>query len=271
MKKQKTTLLSNLRTGIEIKPPKVLVYGPSGVGKSTLASTCTKPIFLDFENRINHLDVTKTPVIKDVTTLNQYLKELLSMFENSTVKKREFQTVVVDTIDKMMEVIHDDICSEVNADHIDDSSCKALNYGRGHVWARKILRGILGKLSKMNEQYDVTIVVLGHSVIERYDNPMTESYDRYALSMNKNTAALFYDWADMIGYMDIKVLTKEQEETFNKKKVKAVGSNKRVLMLDPKPYLIAKNSYGLPGKWEVTNWRDLSTLIMKGITNVSRH
>ena len=49
--------------GRQAKPRRVLLYGQEGVGKSTWAAASPKPIFLDFEDGLNDLDVDKSPRI----------------------------------------------------------------------------------------------------------------------------------------------------------------------------------------------------------------
>lgn len=255
--------LDNLISGKEMKAPKVLIYGPPGVGKSTFASTCKDPLFLDFENRLNHLDVTKTEMITKFEVLEEIMPELRTEFKDD--KDREFQTLIIDTVDRMIDVIHEYICKTTGAKHIDDARVKELEFGKGRVWTREIVKGLLTQLTELNEKKNVTVVLVGHSTIERYENPMTESYDRYALALNSKTAAYFYNWADIIGFMDMKMFTKEEDAGFSKKKTKAVGTSKRVMRLEPRPYYHAKNSYNLPAVWEVTNWTDLSKLIKKNL------
>ena len=40
---------------------KVVIYGPEGIGKSTLASKFPDPVFIDTEGSTNHMDVARLP------------------------------------------------------------------------------------------------------------------------------------------------------------------------------------------------------------------
>src|SRR5688572_10475054 len=48
-----------VRTGRRVLPQKVVIYGPGGIGKSTLASLAPNPIFLDIETSTERLDVAR--------------------------------------------------------------------------------------------------------------------------------------------------------------------------------------------------------------------
>ncbi|GAB6121124.1 ATP-binding protein [Dysgonomonas termitidis] len=97
-----------IRTSNELELPrtiKMLVYGQAGMGKSTLALSAPKPLLLDFDGgvkRINnaHLQGVGIVQINSWIEATQVLNEDLSAFE----------TIVIDTIGKMMDYIIDFKC-----------------------------------------------------------------------------------------------------------------------------------------------------------------
>ena len=79
---------------------KAMFYGQSGMGKSTLALSAPKPLLLDFDggvHRVNYGHQSPTVQIRNWQEANQAISEDLS----------EFETIVVDTIGKMMDYIID--------------------------------------------------------------------------------------------------------------------------------------------------------------------
>lgn len=79
---------------------KMMIYGQAGMGKSTVAISAPKPLLLDFDNgvkRINmsHLEGVDIVQIASWQDVQQVLQENLS----------DYQTIVVDTIGKMMDFI----------------------------------------------------------------------------------------------------------------------------------------------------------------------
>lgn len=99
--------MSLIRTSTELELPrtiKMLVYGQAGMGKSTLALSAPKPLLLDFDGgvkRINnaHLQGVGIVQINSWIEATQVLNEDLSAFE----------TIVIDTIGKMMDYITDHV------------------------------------------------------------------------------------------------------------------------------------------------------------------
>jgi hypothetical protein len=77
---------------------KALVYGQAGMGKTTTALSAPKPLLLDFDNgihRVNYGHQTDTVQINNWQEALQVTREDLSAYE----------TIVVDTIGKMMDYI----------------------------------------------------------------------------------------------------------------------------------------------------------------------
>ena len=79
---------------------KMMIYGQSGMGKTTVALSAPKPLLLDFDNgvkRVNmaHLDGIDIVQVSSWQDVQQVLQEDLSAY----------QTIVVDTIGKMMDFI----------------------------------------------------------------------------------------------------------------------------------------------------------------------
>ena len=51
-------------TGRIARPQKAVIFGPEGIGKSTLAAQFPAPVFLDTESGTHHLDVARLPAPK---------------------------------------------------------------------------------------------------------------------------------------------------------------------------------------------------------------
>ena len=90
----------NIQTNI-----KMMVYGQAGMGKSTYALSAPKPLLLDFDGgvkRINNAHLTGVDTVQ-VTGWNDALEVL-----NEDLSA--YQTIVVDTIGKMMDYIINHKC-----------------------------------------------------------------------------------------------------------------------------------------------------------------
>lgn len=95
-----------IRKPAELEIPqkiKALVYGQAGMGKTTLSLSAPKPLLLDFDNgihRVNYGHQTDTVQIHNWKEALDVLSEDLSAYE----------TIVVDTIGKMLDYIITHVC-----------------------------------------------------------------------------------------------------------------------------------------------------------------
>lgn len=82
---------------------KCLIYGQAGTGKTTMALSAPKPLLLDFDggaSRLNTAHRVDTVQIDNWAECMQVMQEDLSAYE----------TIVVDTIGKMLDFIITDVC-----------------------------------------------------------------------------------------------------------------------------------------------------------------
>lgn len=91
----------------EQKEPRLVmtVYGPGGVGKTTLAATAPKPIFIDSEEGSKALGARGI----DVPIINvkswKDVGEAFALIKDST----DYQTVVIDPVDRFLDLLMDEV------------------------------------------------------------------------------------------------------------------------------------------------------------------
>ncbi|MFW5750284.1 MAG: AAA family ATPase, partial [Planctomycetota bacterium] len=99
-----------------------------------------------------------------------------------------------------------------------------------------------------------------HAKVERFDNPETESFDRYAPRLHKTACALVIEWCDEVLFANYRVFTKTTDEGFNRQRVQGVGNGERVLRTTERPAHIAKNRLGLPDELPL-EWPELAQFL----------
>ena len=66
-----------LRHGKQEIPPRLVIYGGHGIGKSTLASQFPAPIFISTEDGLDSLDVTSFPRAANINEVVESIKTLI--------------------------------------------------------------------------------------------------------------------------------------------------------------------------------------------------
>lgn len=74
-----------------------LILGDSGIGKSTMASTWPRPLFIDLEDRARFLGVDR------IVPTSQ--KELLAVAAELAKRQHGYQSIVLDTVDTMLDIL----------------------------------------------------------------------------------------------------------------------------------------------------------------------
>lgn len=219
-------------SGKIIKPQKVVIYGPEGIGKSTFAAQFPKPLLIDTEGSTSHLEVDRLPRPTSWQMLKQYIKDL----KGDTMG---YHTLVIDTADWAERLCEEAVCQSNGKVGIED-----FGYGKGYTYVKEEFGRLLDSLSDLIDA-GMNVVLTAHSIIRKFELPEeTGAYDRYELKLGQKAgnqcAALVKEWADMVlfvNYKEIVITTKD-----NKKKV---SGGKRVMYTAHNPCWDAKNRHGL--------------------------
>ena len=221
------------RAGIP-KPPRLLVHGVAGVGKTTFASQAQQPVFIQTEDGLGTLPVAHFPLAR---TFEEVLEALVALYTEA----HDFQTVVVDSVDWLEPLIWAKACRDNGWASIEDAG-----FGKGYVAALSHWRQYLDGLNALRDDRGMTVIQLAHTDIKRFDSPEHDPYDRYVIKLHSRAAALLQEHSDAVLFANYRISTVKADVGFNKKVNRALGSGERVLHTAERPAFLAKNRYGLP-------------------------
>ncbi|NRA38573.1 MAG: AAA family ATPase, partial [Planctomycetes bacterium] len=125
------------------------------------------------------------------------------------------------------------------------SNIEDIGYGKGYHFATTLWRDVLDGLNMLRCEKGQQIILIAHSKIEKFENPETDNYDRYAPRLHKLASALVQEWCDNVLFASYRVHTKTSDEGF-KKSSKAIGSGERIIRTTERPAHMAKNRLQLP-------------------------
>ena len=233
--------LASIRKGPQALPPRIVIYGEHGLGKSTFAAGAPNPIFIQTEDGLSALDVASFPL---ATQHEEVLEAIGTLFD----EKHDFETVVLDSMDWAEKLIW----SYVAKKH-DKASIEDFGYGKGFMFAAEAMAELLAGLNALRTERGMAVVLTAHAQVRRFDDPTSASYDRFELALHKTASALVSEWADVIAFAAHDTVVRTEDAGFNKKLKKAVASE-RVIHLERQPAFNAKNRDQLPAKlplsWE---------------------
>lgn len=189
--------LGNVVRGRKKTPLRYVIYGPEGVGKSTLAAGAPNPIFLDVEQGTGLIDCARYPLSSDGPVTYD---EVLAAIEDLRENQHDFETVVIDTISSLQSLIYDYVCKRDSKKGKRLSSIEDYGYGKGYQVAVDEWRALCAQLDSLRTRRNMNIILLGHADIRAFKNPEGPDYDRYCLRIHDKAAGLIMQWADAIGF-----------------------------------------------------------------------
>ena len=249
-----TDLLSLIQRGRQPAPPRILIYGTEGIGKTTLGAQAPSPIFIQTEDGMRGLDADRFPVTSRLESIENALDRL-------AVGGHDYKTIVLDSVDATERIIWDWLCAETGAKSIEFVDG---GYQRGYQRAVNVWRRVLAKLQTLNAQ-GLIVILIAHAKTEKFDDPMTSTYDRFAPRLHKTSSAVITEWVDVVAFATYSFYVKVDG---SRKRVECALGN-RVLRTVGSPACVAKNRYGLSGDLPLS-WQDLYSPIdafLKGSSN----
>lgn len=210
-------------------PQRVIIYGPEGIGKTSLAARFPEPVFIDTEGSTRNFDVARYPVPQCWENLIQTVQHAMNNPQNQ-------KTLVIDTADWAEKLCAEAVCDRAQKKGIED-----FGYGKGYVFLKEEFAKLLTYLDGCIDA-GINVVLTAHAALRKVEQPdEMGSYDRWEMKLTKHCAPLVKEWADLVLFCNYKTIVIQDEN----KKGKAQGG-RRVMYTAHHPCWDAKNRHGLP-------------------------
>ena len=233
------SLLQMVTVGREAQPPRIMVYGSEGVGKSTFAANAPKTVFIQTEDGLSEIDCSKLPLC---TSFDEVVRQLTAIRD----EEHEFGTLALDSLDWLERLIWDRVCQDYGVKCIEKADG---GYGKGYTHALTYWRQVVSLLGEIRAKRKMAIVLLAHAKVERFEDPEHPAYDRYTPRLHKAACSLVCEWVDAVLFAAKRM--RIDSATGRAAPVGADGGE-RVLRSNGSPACIAKNRFGLPSEFPLS-------------------
>src|SRR5262249_33948646 len=132
--------------------PIVLVFGPEGRGKTTLASKFPRPLALLLERGVPR--GVSMDAVEDIKSYDDVIATLRELIED----RRGYETLVIDTLDALEPLLLAYVCAKNGWKNIE-----APSYGKGWLIADDEWRHFLRGITTLRDRQRMTIVLIAHS------------------------------------------------------------------------------------------------------------
>lgn len=218
------SILSSIQRGRVVQPPRLVLYGMEGIGKSTFAANFPAPVFVQTEDGLGQIDCARFPLAKSSNDVILQLSALLK-------EKNDFQTIVIDSLDWLERLIWDAVCKESKVDSIEK-----IGYGKGYVNALTTWREILNLLNALHDSNKI-ILLLAHAIAEDYSDPEIVNMKRFTPRLHKTARSLIAEWADAVFLATRKFGAAKGDQ-----------DNPRILRTEASPFQVAKSRFSIPAE-----------------------
>jgi len=237
----------NIIEGKQVKPPRVVIYGGEGIGKTTFASQAKTPIIIQTEDGADNLDVAKFPLAKTE-------QDILDAIKYLATKEHKYKTVIVDTWDSLEGMLIKEL--------VDNNKGNSLNtiaggYGVGKGMLLGKTKNILEGLHFLREQKGMTVIILVHEKVFNIKNPEKGEYDKTTLNCINDVSSQLVSWADVVGFATTKMVIDTDTGL-----AKQINNGERILYLNGTASHVGKNRYNMPNSVKL-DWATFITELVK--------
>jgi len=261
---KKGSVLDRVTTEIVARPSAMLIMGPPGIGKSTLAGNIPNIIVQPFGQEDTWSLLKQSSAVPvDLPVLPRATKwlDLMINLEALRTEDHPYRGVAIDTATCAEALCHE---------HVTDSQFGGswdafMAYHRGYEVALGTWTDLTAKLDALRDERGMSVVLLGHTKVAPFKNPEGEDFDRFQPDLHKKTAAALTRWADAVLFATYYI---EVEDG------KGKGGKSRVMHTQWCPAWEAKNRLGLPpmidmGESGAEAWGNLRTAIKGARTDAA--
>lgn len=180
-------------------------------------------------------------IVKNVPYLPpwQSWSDVLDSIDELTRAEHKYKAFALDGLGSIESLCHQHVCNRDYQGKFNKDGF--LSYQQGYETSLGDWRMFLGKLDQLRLAKRMSIIILAHTKITPFRNPLGDDYDRYNVDCHHKTWAVTHKWADIILFANYHV-----ESTKSGGRHKGRGGDQRFLHTEYSAAWDAKNRHNLP-------------------------
>lgn len=219
------------------KPVIATFLGDAGLGKTSLAATFPKPIFIRAEDGLQAILEKDRPDALPLVSSAQDLWDQLNMLIK---EDHDYKTLVIDSVTALERLFIDAVMKS------DSKKPKSINqalggYGAGLSAVGSMHQRVRKAAGMLSAKKGMHIVFVGHADTETIELPDQDAYTRYSLRLGKKSVAPYSDDSDLVGFLKLRTFTSGEDG----ERKKAISDGSRILVCYATAANISKNRYGI--------------------------
>jgi len=229
-------MLNVLSTNEDDGAPLILVYGPAGMGKTTLGLSAPNCLYLPInpEAPPRGIQCDRLEAVQDFPTMMDNLRALFK-------EQHKYEVLVVDSLDALEPCVIRETCRKNGWVDIETPS-----YGKGWQANDETWRIFIHAIDMIRRRRGITVIWCALAESSNHEDPGMPPYKKYSLRLQKRGEKLVTQAADAVLFLNTKTSLKEIDTGFNQKVHVADGGGTRWVFCDARPAFIAKNRFGMP-------------------------
>ncbi|NDD52846.1 ATP-binding protein [bacterium] len=254
-KTQRFTLESISNRPKEKVSHRIVINGIAGIGKTSLAAQFPSPVFIQSRGEsglqvLESAGICSAPIMPfehDGKTFYeaQSYEDVADALDWLASNDHPYKTLCIDVLNGVEKLIHESVCNSQFGGDWGDKGFSS--FMRGYEVSLPKVKDLCIRLDRLRMN-GMTIVLLCHTKVKNFKNPVGPDYDQYVPDMHEKTWNILYGWSDIVLFCNAEVEVKTDKSS--DKKGKAI-SQTRVMYTEGSAAWHAKNRHNLPPEIEM--------------------
>ncbi len=224
---------------------RIVLNAVEGWGKTSLGANAPDPVILMAKGETGYATLRHAGRVPDCDAVElETWADAIGTIDS--LKAGQHKTIVLDALGGFERLCHEHVC---NTQFNGDFGEKGFgSFQKGYELSLVEWLRLLHALDQVRQVRPVNVVILSHSKIRSFKNPMGPDFDRYIADCHEKTWGVTHKWSDAVLFGTFVTVTQEDRKT---KKIKGIGGTERVAFTERTDAYDAKNRFGMPQQLDI--------------------